>query len=1358
MTMTTLSDTPRHPGTFVREAVIPAGMSVNDAAKRLGIGRPALSNFLNGKSALSPEMTVRLEKAFGADRKRLLDMQAAYDRRERRAGEKEVAVRAFVPKFLIIKARQIEDWADSQIDARTHLPVFLRRLVHSTGNDLRQVDFPGYDNAQRKGSDGFVEAGAATPWVPEGKSYWEFGTDQKPGTKAESDYTARLTSVDPAERANSTFVFVTPRNWPVKSAWEKRKNEAGDWKAIRAFDASDLEQWLEQSVPAQIWLAEQLALPVSGYETLEQAWRRWANVSEPHLTPEIFAPSITAYRGTFKAWLDKPSDRPFVVAADSRDEALAFLACLFDDDDLRQFKDLAAVFTSPATLRTLVASSVPFIPIVHSEDAERELADAHRQLHCIVFRPRNAVDTEADIALDLLGYDAFEKALTAMGIEEGDVDRLARESGRSPTILRRRLSQNAAIRTPAWAGDDDTAKTLVPMALIGAWHAEPEADREIVSYVADRKYEAIEDDVARLLRYDDSPVWSAGRYRGVASKIDALFAIARMVTPAELDRFFVAAEYVLSESDPALELPEEDRWAAALYGKKRDYSGALREGICETLVILSVHGDNLFHSRLGIDVESRVAVLVRKLLTPLTLEKLLSNDHDLPRYAEAAPDEFLEIIEEDLRRNDPVVFGLLKPVDSGSFWASPSRTGLLWALECLAWKPQNLPRVSAILAQLSRPKIDDNWTNKPDASLQSIFRSWMPQTAASVEQRVKAVEMLTRRFPDVGWEICIEQIKPGSRIGHNSYRPRWRSDASGAGQVVTRKEMYDFAREALDFLIAWPSHDEKTLGDLVESLQGMPEEDQTKVWDLIDEWFGKAGEAAKAALRERIRRFAFTRRGRHRKLGEATRDRAREAYDSLRPHDPVIRHGWLFADQWVQESTDEIEEEDFDYRKRGERIDRLRREAMTEIWTERGFEGVKELLTGSGAAGTVGHYAASCVTGAKPRVDFIRRCLSFDGDLRSKAEWCLQGFLLAIGDDSRAGVLQAAAEGLPAEERRRLFVCAPFQASTWRLLDGYGEDIRAGYWKDVFPSWRRHTPAELTELIDRLLEARRPRAAFHAVHMDFKDVETSRLKRLLRDVATVNAEPAGHFKLDRYYISEGLDSLDGRAGVTRDEMAQLEFLFIDALDRSEHGIPNLESQIAQSPAVFVQAVALAYKRSDEGEDPPEWRIENPEQRAAVASAAHRLLDQIKKSPGTDENGRIDAAALAAWLAEVRRLCREYARADIGDHCLGQLLAKAPEGENGIWPCEAVCEAMEGIASPEIGRGFNIGVHNSRGAHWRGEGGEQERELAAKYRAWAERLHFDYPYVGGVLEGIAASYEREAGWQDSEAKITKRLRH
>lgn len=1329
-------------------------MTVKDAAKRLGVGRPALSNFLNGKSALSSSMATRLEKAFGADRKLLQDMQAAYDNKKQQIVERGVAVRAFVPHFLAIKARQIEEWADSNIDARTHLPVLLRKLVHSTGHGLRQVDFPGYDNAQRKGADGYIEAGAATPWIPEGSSYWEFGVDQKIATKAEGDYQARLESIDPDIRAYSTFVFVTPRNWPGKTAWEKQKNKAGDWKAVRVFDASDLEQWLEQSVPAQIWLAEQLGSTSTGYETLERAWHRWADASTPHLTPEIFANSITAYRDTFKTWLVKPCDRSFVVTADSRDEALAFLSCLFDDDELRQYKDLSAVISSPETLRKLIASSMPFIPIVYSDAVERELVDAHSRLHCIVFRPRNAIDTEADIMLELLGYDAFEKALTSMGIEHGDIDRLARESGYSPTILRRRLSESRAIKTPTWASNDEIAKTLVPMVLIGAWHADTKTDREIVSLIADRKYDELETNVAHLLRFDDSPVWSTGSYRGVASKIDALFAVAFMITPSDLDRFFLAAEYVLSESDPALDLPDDKRWAAALYGKTRDHSGALREGICETLVIMSVHGNNLFQSRLGIDIESRVAALIRKLLTPLSLDKMLSND--LPRYAEAAPDEILQIIEEDLTSPTPVIFGLLKPVDRGSFGVSPSRTGLLWALECLAWKPQNLSRVSLILSQLSRPKIDDNWINKPEASLQAIFRSWMPQTAATLEQRIKILEMLARRHPDIAWEICIEQIQPGPRFGSNSYRPRWRSDASGAGQVVMIKESNDFKLKALDIIISWPSHDEKTLGDLIESLQNIPMEDQVKVWDLIDEWSQKTSDPAKAELRERIRQFAFTRRGRKRKLGEAISDRAREAYNLLQPNDPDVRHNWLFVKQWVQESADEIEDEDFDIQKRCELIDRLRREAMKEIWTKRGFEGIKELLTKSEAADTVGQYMVSCISGIKPHVDFVLRCLSVGGDLLNKAQWCLQGFLSALDDDSRAGVIHAVAEELSVKDLIRLFICTPFIASTWRLLDVFNEEIRLGYWKEVFPSWGRHTPAELIELIDSLLKIKRPRAAFQAVHMDFKDIETSSLKRLLYDLATVNAEPAGQCKLDSHDLSEALDSLDGRTGVTRDEMAQLEFYFIDALYLTEHGIPNLEKQIAQSPSLFVQAVILAYKRSDGRDDPPEWKLDNPDQRTALMLTALHLLDRIKKIPGENENGRINAEALSAWIVEVRRLCREYGRANIGDQCLGQLLANAPEDENSIWPCEAVCEVMEETASPEIGRGFHIGVYNARGVHWRGKGGTQERELAAKYRAWSERLHFDYPYVGGLLEKIATSYDREAVEHDSEDKIKKRL--
>jgi hypothetical protein len=84
--------------------------------------------------------------------------------------------------------------------------------------------------------------------------------------------------------------------------------------------------------------------------------------------------------------------------------------------------------------------------------------------------------------------------------------------------------------------------------------------------------------------------------------------------------------------------------------------------------------------------------------------------------------------------------------------------------------------------------------------------------------------------------------------------------------------------------------------------------------------------------------------------------------------------------------------------------------------------------------------------------------------------------------------------------------------------------------------------------------------------------------------------------------------------------------------------------------------------------------------------------------------------------------------------------------------------MERIASPDVTDGFIIGVHNSRGVHWRGEGGAQERDLAAKYRGWAKQLGFAYPYVGSVLDSIATSYDREAEWHDTDAKVSRWLRY
>ena len=1337
-------------GNHIRQTVIPAGMSVTEAAKRLGVGRPALSNLLNGKSSLSSKMALRLERAFGADRQALLNIQADVDRDRRREEDRNVAVGTYVPTFLQIKARQINDWADS-LQARQQLPVLLRRLIHSTGQGLRSVDFPGYDNAERPGWDGCVEADVATPWIPHGKSGWEFGTNQNPKIKADNDYSNRLGKVPAAERAECTFVFVTPRNWPRKSHWAKSKAEYGDWQAVRALDGSDLEQWLEESIAARIWLAGELSIPIHGFEALDQFWTRWSSDSDPRITPKIFEPSIKAHGEKFKNWLEQPPDGPFTVAADSKEEALAFLACLSQDSDIpRHYEDQAAVFESAQTLRSLARSSSPFIPIVYTQAAERELGAIYRQRHCIVVRPRNAVHRAPDIAVELLGHEAFNAALADMGIEHDESDRLSRESGRSPTILRRRLSKIEAIKTPRWAADLDIARSLIPIALVGAWHKESKADCEILSILANGEYADVEETIARLLELDDCPVWSVSQYRGVASKVDALFAVSRSFTAESIDEFLELAEYVLSESDPAVDLPEDERWMAGIYDKVREHSKALRDGVCETLVLLAVHGNVLFQNRLGFDIEVRVSSLIRRLLTPLTLDKLLSHEHDLRSYAEAAPDEVLKLIETDLQQQEPVIQGLLKPAGT-SLFDRPTRTGLLWALESLAWNPSNLARLTCILAQLSQTKIGDNWGNQPIASLAAIYRSWCPQTAAPLDDRIKGLEMLADKFPDIGWEICIAQLNRRLQIGLPSHRPRWRADASGAGEAVTMRERDEFERAALALALKWPEHDRQKLGDLIERLPVKHDDEEAAVWDLVDRWSNaETDDAAKARLRDRIRSFALTKLGRLRHLNDATIAMARQAYEKLAPGDLVIRHMWLFDSEWVEAPVDDAADDD------EELIDELRTEAMSEIWEQRGFDGVVTLLAESSAPHSVGRHALLSAVGRRGAASLLQASLSVNVNPDWKLNAFMHGIIEAVPPAEHRALLADILTCATVDQKLRLLRSAPFGDQTWLLLDQQPQAVRDRYWREVSPDRIGLSGTELNEVVNRLLAVDRPRAAFQAACWDWDKIETSRLKRLLVAIATTNDEPVQSPELDPYHVSSALDSLDGRADVTSDEMAKLELAFIEAVDNRNHGIPNLERQVAESPALFVQALALVFRRRDGSQDPPDWQIDDPDQRAAAAQTALRLLDRVSRIPGTEDEGNIDTKSLKRWVMEVRRLCTKYGRMEIGDQYIGQLLSRAPAEQSGLWPCRSVCEVMETLRSQDIAQGFSIGVYNARGVHWRGEGGDQERELAAKYQGWAKQLDFDFPNVSHVVEQIAISYDREGEREDAKANMRRRL--
>jgi addiction module HigA family antidote len=90
---------PPHVGGVIRREVIePLGLTVTEAAKALGVGRQALSSLLNEKAALTSDMALRVEKAFGPKMDHLMRMQLAYDLAQARKEERTIGVKRYVVK------------------------------------------------------------------------------------------------------------------------------------------------------------------------------------------------------------------------------------------------------------------------------------------------------------------------------------------------------------------------------------------------------------------------------------------------------------------------------------------------------------------------------------------------------------------------------------------------------------------------------------------------------------------------------------------------------------------------------------------------------------------------------------------------------------------------------------------------------------------------------------------------------------------------------------------------------------------------------------------------------------------------------------------------------------------------------------------------------------------------------------------------------------------------------------------------------------------------------------------------------------------------------------------------------------
>lgn len=1345
-------------GSSLRQQLEAAGWTQTRLASECDLSRQTISRAVN-KDEVSDRTAERIAAALG--RTPSSTGPVAMSNQAQGAKTKGDGPRVFGPT--LCDATDLTTWAKRR-EAQELLPRVVRRLVLTTGRGVGAASIRSGEGVQLRGWDGIVKADEGTAFVPQGISGWEMGTGKNPRQKAARDIEKRTREPAPLTPGDSTFVFVTPRRFDGKDQWAAKEEEERPWRAVRVLDADSLEGWLETAPGIHIRLSILIGKTPPDAVDLESYWEAWAGATEPALTPSLLRVGRDDEIAEIRDLLGEASE-PFAIKAESRGEAIAVLYAAIADlsaDERERLLGRCVVAESPTAFRYLAAAASPLL-IVPDFDPEGLASGAARTGHLVVV-PLGQSDPGSGKVVSIPPLSRLRAAeeLQELGLDHNRSYELAGLARRSLTAFRRANATSPDQRQPAWARPQ-VGRSLMPALLAGSWNSASSRDREVVAALAQRPYGEVEDELVRWSAGSDPALRRQGDAWYLVSHEDSWRLLSRYLNRLDLERFEEAALGVLATVNPAFDLPAEERWLAGLRGRAPQHSKLLARGFAETLTIMGALGEDLpSPTYTAHDAADRtVATLLDRANDDWRLWASLSTH--LPALAEAAPDAFLDGVDAGLGGAEPVLGYMFADERSGLFPSSP-HTGLLWALERLAWSPSHLGRVVRLLARLDRMDPGSELkgeearrgrlSNRPLASLKAVFRSWLPQTAATLDERLEALDGLRRHESEVAWAVMRSMLPEHHASGSYSQKPSIRPWALEAGETVTRAEYIRTAREVVARLREDVGREAARWEELVEHLGLVsPDDHDAIVGDLADLDTGELEEDGKTQIWAALRKLV----GEHRAYSSADwampdeyLNRLEEVSERFAPSDPVTLHKRLFG--WhayalrggnVMETPREVQEAE---------LEAARVKAVKSVLEYDGTEGLARLAQSVEEPRMVGSAVAKVDEDSRFAAELLGRHLAASNHALALF---VHGYAAGQCQKSGEGWIISRLRGgqeLTAEQLAALLHVLPPGPRAWSLADESGEAARQAYWRGlpIYGIAAEH----LQPAVRKLVEAGRPVAATELLSLNLHrdtEIEPELAAEVLEAVISSDTEPDEPVTHFRHAVGELLDELV-ETDFDQTRVARLEWALLPVLDRFDRKPKALHRLLADSPEFFVEVVSLVY--SAEGDD-----VEEVEETDRLqAQTGYSLLNSWRRVPGQGDDGKVDGTKLRDWVTAACTGLEQVGRSGIGHQVIGQVLSGCPSDEDGTWPCRAVREVIEALESADLETGLQTGVYNSRGATWRdpAEGGAQERALANRYEGFAAALGPRYARTARVLGRIAETYRRDARREDFESEMREDL--
>jgi len=1261
----------------------------------------------------------------------------------------------------LITENELDAWVRAHArQAQECIVNLVGRLVECSCQDATRCRFQCGDSINQSGADGeLVTAGGFKPFVPAGKSYWEVGTGQDAKGKATKDYSARTRKVPESERKAATFIFVTPssgrRGWnqDEQLKWLEQQRAKKEWLGVEVIDGTRLIAWLRRSPAIDRWLAAQIHPQAHHFKTLESRWAELAAVGQPRLMPSLFLHNRREARSKIEEVFSGARHQLMIDTHSPAQVADVVAACwaALEPSAKAKVAGRCLIVSDRETWNEMTALRDPQILVadldIRSDDstAPRLLGTACDSGHAVIVGTVPGGEPHQDrVALPNPKAYHVQKDLEEAGYSQELARSLAQRSAGNLNALLRCLRGLPA--TPTWAQPPNGTDLAVAQ-LLGAWNERCEGDREIVEQLSGKAYG---DWVRRIREISSQPGVPLTQRNGAwkfVERCEGWYALGRLLGDEHLNRMGGIAARVLGEQDPKFELPSDERHMAEIHGKVLNHSRLLRNGLAETLALLGSRPKALT-SCTGGRPEETAADSVSEILAQADGVQWASLNDVLPLLAEAAPREFLNAVEEALK-SDPCPFDEVFEQEGSGMTGWNYMTGLLWALESLAWDPGYLIRVIVILGRLAEKDPGGNWANRPANSMATILLPWLPQTCAPVPKRRVAVETLMKELPEVAWQLLLDLLPGKRQSSSGSYKPRWRvmiPDTWSSGFMP--EEWFQQVSIYTDMAVRVVKRDLSKAPDLIKRYRDLtgpsrrallehlgsdavlsaPEEKRLPIWnelaDLVSK-YRRHTEPEPNADRETI-------------------DEISRLADRLAPDSPHYRHQRLFreGDFDLYESTD-------DYEGQRRKLDNRRQQAVGEVYEAEGVAGVTKFTEAVDSPWRVG-LAFGAV--APDAVDGQVLPSLLEPKSRDLAGFA-RGFVLGRFDGRGwPWVDQLDISRWTPEEKGQLFAYLPFVPEAWERVSRLGQEDESAYWRRTTAS-PYHADKDLEVAVDRLLTHGRPHAAVRCFQRLCDKTESFDGQLAIRVLESVRDSSDAAESLDPHAVIGIIKKLQNDPSTDPDEFWRLEWAFLPLLNGYHGASPKtLEQHLAERPAFFCSIIrSMCPSRKEESS-----AGENAEQQEGVAERAYRLLWAWKTPPGSRKDGTYDGDALIDWVDKVKNACEQSGHLEIALERIGQVLIHVPPDPDGLWLHRSAAEILNSEDAEDMRVGFTIARYNLRGVHKRDPEGLSERSLAAGYRDKADQLDSQRYYrLADSIRRLAELYEQEAERLASEDEFDDR---